>query len=189
MKRLLPLPFLFALLIAPLRFGESEPAYACYCVTPEVTERVEEADLIFVGSITGVQGAGASASFEVERYLKGSGGAEVFVSDSSPGSDCAFGFIGVHLEEKLVMFAYTRGSHFETHICSGNVRLPYEERQYDEVLAVTGPGVPPEGVAPQDEAGDHEKDTPWAVVLPIAFAIPLATLLVPAFLRKRTAGH
>jgi hypothetical protein len=41
----------------------------------------------------------------------------------------------------------------------------------------------------QDAETDDEKDTPWAVVLPIAFAIPLATLLVPAFLRKRTAGH
>ena len=43
-------------------------------------------------------------------------------------------------------------------------------------------GYPPGTVPPQDES------TPWAVVLPLAFAIPLAVLFVPAFLRRR-AGH
>jgi hypothetical protein len=33
------------------------------------------------------------------------------------------------------------------------------------------------------------KDTPWAVILPLAFGIPLAVLVVPAFLRRGGGGH
>ena len=71
-----------------------------------------------------------------------------------------------------------------------------EGSQYENALAWLarhGEGQPgfdldgrsPGTVAPQEE---HTKDTPWAIILPIAFAIPLAVLVVPAFLRRR-GGH
>jgi hypothetical protein len=41
----------------------------------------------------------------------------------------------------------------------------------------------------QPESEEHDKDTPWAVVLPLSFAIPLAVLFLPALLRRRTPGH
>jgi hypothetical protein len=54
-----------------------------------------------------------------------------------------------------------------------------------DVLPVDGDIVAQEEPA-EDEATE---DTPWAVVLPLAFGIPLAVLLLPAFLRKRSLGH
>jgi hypothetical protein len=48
-------------------------------------------------------------------------------------------------------------------------------------------GHPPS--AAQEESAEHDKDTPWAVVLPLAFGIPLAVLLIPAYLRRRSAGQ
>ncbi len=53
-----------------------------------------------------------------------------------------------------------------------------------------GDGLVPEpGEAPpQDEPAEPNESTPWAVILPIAFAIPLAVLVVPALLRRR-GGH
>ncbi|MEX0682858.1 MAG: hypothetical protein WD904_00095 [Dehalococcoidia bacterium] len=88
---------------------------------------------------------------------------------------------------------------------------PYQDA-YNALIAATNGGTPvrvPELASPTDPAvavisdrvelwtgtdvaqadSDHEKDTPWAVVLPLAFAIPLATLLLPTFLRKRSGGH
>jgi hypothetical protein len=47
----------------------------------------------------------------------------------------------------------------------------------------------PGNVSRQEVPDDASKDTPWAIVLPLAFAIPLAVLFVPAFLRKRSPGH
>ncbi|MCH7953878.1 MAG: hypothetical protein IIC25_08315 [Chloroflexi bacterium] len=86
------------------------------------------------------------------------------------------------------------------------------QQRYDAIKFISGGGTvveeaPPEDVpvSPEDSAGDgpasqpgdtpshdeptdHTESTPWAVILPLAFAIPLAVLFVPAFLRRR-AGH
>ncbi|HUF53359.1 MAG TPA: hypothetical protein VMR52_06270 [Dehalococcoidia bacterium] len=40
----------------------------------------------------------------------------------------------------------------------------------------------------QEEHDEATEDTPWLIVLPLAFAIPLAVLLVPAFFGKRRGG-
>ncbi|MCH8052264.1 MAG: hypothetical protein IIC86_09630 [Chloroflexi bacterium] len=57
-----------------------------------------------------------------------------------------------------------------------------------EDSAGDGPASQPGDTPSHDEPTDHTESTPWAVVLPLAFAIPLAVLFVPAFLRRR-AGH
>lgn len=56
------------------------------------------------------------------------------------------------------------------------------------VVTIEAPVSGTEVVAQTDDSEANDKDTPWAVVLPLAFAIPLAVLLVPAFLSKRTPG-
>jgi len=51
-----------------------------------------------------------------------------------------------------------------------------------------GPAAQPGEAPPKDEPAEPGASTPWAVILPIAFAIPLAVLVVPALIRRRT-GH
>ncbi len=47
------------------------------------------------------------------------------------------------------------------------------------------PAAQPGEAPPQDEPAEPNESTPWAIILPIAFAIPLAVLVVPALLLRR----
>ena len=59
----------------------------------------------------------------------------------------------------------------------------------DDRIDVTGEdGDAPQDVTSQEEAEEHDEDASWAVILPLAFGIPLATLLLQALLRRRSAG-
>ena len=51
-----------------------------------------------------------------------------------------------------------------------------------------GLGSQPGDTPPQEEPAEPGASTPWAIILPIAFAIPLAVLVVPALIRRR-GGH
>lgn len=197
LSRLLPLPIVLALLFAPLQ-TLSDTAYACSCLPQTVEERVEGSDLAFVGKI--VRFEGAWPVFAVERYYKGSGSAEVSVSDPlGGGASCSYFDEGgvVDEEREYLVFARYAGDYgYSTSLCSGNVSsdIAHYDAAVAEVASITGPGQPPDGSPPQaspppeePEApeDDHTESTPWAVVLPLAFAIPLAVLVIPAFLRRR----
>ena len=190
-RRLLPLPILFALLFAPLQTA-SDTAYACSCISQTAEERVEESDLTFVGKI--VRFEGAWPVFAVERYHKGSGSVELIVSDPvGGGAGCSyFDDDGLADDEREhLVFAYVGADGYSTSLCSGNASEgnPGYDASVAEVASITGPGQPPDEAPPQDEPAEpDDKDTPWAIVLPIAFAIPLAVLVVPALIRRR-GGH
>jgi hypothetical protein len=57
------------------------------------------------------------------------------------------------------------------------------------VAAADGPLAGDVIVSQDAQPEDHTEDTPWAVILPLAFGIPLAVLVVPAFLRRGGGGH
>ncbi len=186
----LPIPIVLALLFAPLQ-TLSGTAYACSCISQTVEERVEGSDLVFVGTLVRLEGAWPV--FAVERYYKGSGSAELTVSDPlGGGASCSyFDQEGVVDDERdFLVFAYFGASGYSTGLCSGNAAA--DNLGYDsyvaQIIALTGPGQPPDGSPPHDEPTEHTESTPWAVILPLAFAIPLAVLVVPAFLRRR-GGH
>ena len=185
MKRLLPLPIIFALLFAPLQ--ASDTAYACSCAQTTVEERVEESQLVFVGTLVRIEGA--NPVFGVQRYYKGSGLAELSVTDPvGDGAACSYFPDGGSGGGTFLVFARDVEDGYATGLCDGNASAG--TRSYDaavaEVRSITGPGQPPDG-SPQ-EGDDHTEDTPWAIILPLAFAIPLAVLFVPALLRRR-GGH
>ncbi len=66
--------------------------------------------------------------------------------------------------------------------------LPEDVSVSPEDSGGDGPAAQPGEAPPQDEPAEPTASTPWAIILPIAFAIPLAVLVVPALLRRR-AGH
>ncbi len=66
--------------------------------------------------------------------------------------------------------------------------LPEELPVLPEDSGGDGLAPQPGEAPPQDGPTEHTESTPWAVILPLAFAIPLAVLIVPALLRRR-GGH
>ena len=202
-RRLLPLPIVFALLFAPLQ--ASDTAYACSCAAlPTVEERVRSADVVAIGTVVSVyeeritvdskSGQGELIDIDgvvrVSTYYKGTGPAEIPVNDPLIG---ACGFLSSEsVGREAVLFLDLSDGDYRTHLCAGSHFISPDEvsraETIAEIEAVTGPGQPPEVSPPHDDPAEHTESTPWAVVLPLAFAIPLAVLFVPAFLRRRT-GH
>jgi len=121
-------------------------------------------------------------TFRGERLWVGSSGACGAFNDDPTGK---WVVLGLHMDQHG---RYTPSLPLTFFVGDAPMGDRYAERM-DMIETVTGPGGPPKGLPPQPDAEEHEKDTPWAVVLPLAFAIPVAVLLIPAFLRKRTAGH
>ncbi len=209
-RRLLPLPIIFALLFAPLQTA-SDTAYACSCIETTVEQRVQSADVVAIGTVVSVyedqetvdSGDGeigisdTDGVFAVNTYYKGTGPAEIAVDDPPDGGTCGF-VSSDSVGREAVLFLELSDGEYLTHLCVGSGFISGDEDFRAEMIAgieaVTGPGRAPEGPPPQasppqeDLDGDHTVSTPWAVVLPIAFAIPLAVLVVPAFLRRR-GGH
>ncbi|HEY5624987.1 MAG TPA: hypothetical protein VIT93_00710 [Dehalococcoidia bacterium] len=185
-RRLLPLPIVFALLFAPLQ-NMSDTAYACSCAGTSVEGGVEQSHLVFVGTFVRLEEL--NPVFSVDRYYKGSGPAEVSVTDPVGEGACSYFPDGGSGGGTYLVFAREVEDGYATSLCSGNAAqgTPSYDAAVAEVTSITGPGQPPDGSL-QEEA-DHTEDTPWAIILPLAFAIPLAVLFIPAFLRRRGGSH
>jgi hypothetical protein len=189
MQRLLLLAVIFGLLTTPFWVG-SNSAEACYCAPPDVKIRVAESDLIFVGVLRDV--STFEPIFEVTRVLKGSAESVLRVNPGEVGSTCSFMDTSPAIGHEFLIFATERSPHPRSDICAGNVDLtanPFDQDYAALLEIVDQDQTPQQGDSSQDQAEEDEKDPPWAVILPLAFGIPLATLLVPAFFRRGGAGH
>ena len=196
--QLLPLPIVFALLFAPLQ--ASDTAYACSCAETTVEERVQSADVVAIGTVLSlyedetIDGLGLvdiDAVVSVSTYYKGSGPSEIAVDDPADGGTC--GIIGEgSVGREAVLFLTLDDGQYMTNLCAGTQFFDSTDdflaETIVEIEAVTGPGVPPDDVTPQEEPTEHTESTPWAVVRRLALIIPLAVLIVPAFFRRR-GGH
>jgi len=202
MKRLL-LP-LAAITIAGLLLPSGvRPAYACSCAPLPPKAHVDNADVIVIGTVSEVidtteqfpapeeKSDGAipdvDAVIEVERYLKGSGPAEIEVDDPPSGGTCGF-FEQASLGQRYVLFLTGETSLLQTHLCSGSTPLvdtPHVQQFLQDVQAITGTGTfPPNGSTPPTE--QPAADTPW---LPIIIASSVGAAAVAAasalLLRRR----
>lgn len=208
LSRLLPFPIVFGLLFAPLQ-TLSETAYACSCLQLSVEESVQAADVVAIGTVVSVyedqttEGLGSGRLIDmdglvrVSTYYKGSGPHEIAVDDPPDSGTC-----GVITErdigQEIILFLWLDAGEYLTHLCSGSHFIygndDLRAAALAEIEAVTGPGQPPDGAPPQasppqeePEAPEDERDesTPWVIILPLAFAIPLAVLVIPALIRRR----
>ncbi len=164
---LLPLA---AAAIAGLLLPSVNPAYACSCAALTPKQYVDNADIIVIGTVVRLietteefptpeekpdgQIPDIDAAVQVERYLKGSGPADIEVDDPPSGGTCGF-FEQASLGQRYVLFLTGETSPLETHLCSGSTPLvdtPHVQQFLQDVQAITGPGtLPPSGSAPPNE--------------------------------------
>ena len=165
---------MFSAIVPPLA---ATPAYACSCAPPIPAETESYADVIAIGTVVRVdmpsEGLfGTHSSFDpafvsvaVERYLKGSGGADLTLSTARSGASC--GALGVlEVGERFLLFLRGDATNYTTGLCSGNIALDSSEGAdyLREIVAITGPGSVPDG-------------QPDAPIDPVLEAEPRITLL------------
>lgn len=183
-------------------FSAITPAYACSCAQLSVEETVANADVVAIATVTrlvddietydgeeagGVARGGVPDSdgiASVERYLKGSGPAEITVDDPIGDADCGF-LDETDLGERHLLFLTTDEGVYKTHLCAGNALLtgefvdePTVNAYLAEVEAITGPGQPPDDSGPTTPTDDDlPREAFWAlaILIPIAF-LTAATL-------------
>ena len=197
MKRLL-LP-LAAITIAGLLLPAGvRPAYACSCAALTPEQYVDNADIIVVGTVVrlietteefptpaekpGGQIPDVDAALQVERYLKGSGPAEIEVDDPPSGGTCGF-LEQASLGQRHLLFLTGETSPLQTHLCSGSTPLvdtPHVQQFLQDVQTITGPGtLPPTGSTPPSE--QPASDTPWLPII-LGSALAASGLAASAFL-------
>ena len=191
MKRfLLPLA---AIAIAGLLLPASvRPAYACSCAALTPEEHVDNANIVVIGTVIRLidsteqfpaapeksEGTGIASTPDVdavvtvERYLKGSGPAEIVADDPPSGGLCGF-LDQASLGQRYLLFLTGEASPFNTHLCSGSTQIvdnQFNQQFLQDVEAITGPGIPPTDATalPQQTRGDS---FPW---LPIILGSSLA---------------
>ena len=196
MKRFL-LP-LVAVTIASLFLPSVNPAFACSCAAATPKQHVDNADIIVIGTVVRLietteekpdgQIPDVDAAVQVERYLKGSGPAEIEVDDPPSGGTCGF-LEQASLGQRHLLFLTGETSPLETHLCSGSTPLvdtPHVQQFLQDVQAITGPGtLAPTGSAPPDEQAGA--GVPWLPVI-IASSVSAAAALAAAsalLLRRR----
>ena len=204
------------LLSAAALYSSAAPAAACDCALVTETEEVrgvmEFYGLVVEGVIAPGQGDVATERirFQPEVLYLGdvSGKIELnqtreqtlYYADSNAlsilGGDCSYLLIG-EPGDRYVLFlrAVENGTYAPAGCASfalGEIEaLPHQslQQRYDAIKLISGGGIVVGEAPPEDAPTEHTEDTPWAVVLPLAFAIPLAVLLVPALLRRRGGSH
>lgn len=211
MKRLL-VPLTIVALIG-LMWGRVAPAYACSCAVQPVAERLAFYNHAVVGTVVRLVDDPSEGYAEgypdkdavvsVERYLKGSGPAEIVADDPVGDADCGF-FSEASVGQRYVLFLGTDdlfgnsddGAVY-THLCAGNEIA--SDALIAEVEAVTGSGVPPDGGQPVPDPStpvediepfSEETDDAEFPLLPVAVAAtlgPLALLAGAAFVWRRRA--
>lgn len=176
------------------------PAYACSCAQPSIEDTVANADVVAVATVTrlvddadggfgGITDLDGIAS--VERYLKGSGPAEITIDDPAGDGDCGF-LDETDVGERHLFFLTTDEDAYKTNLCAGNALLtgefvdePTVNAYLAEIEAITGPGQAPDDSAPiaqtEDDGIPREVFWAFAILLPIAF---LATAALVASRRR-----
>ncbi|MCH8815968.1 MAG: hypothetical protein IH957_12925 [Chloroflexi bacterium] len=167
--------------VAPL-FSSVAPATACICLPTATTteERIASSKLVVVGDVVSRTDSGAIVS--VELYLKGSGPTYIEVHDP-PGGECG---VFRQLGDRFVLFLNTDEGSDEpprTSSCFGNIRLGGQSPggpHVDRLLAITGPGQPPDDAAENDpqpiDRDVKDDDLPHEVFWPLALVLPIALL-------------
>ena len=196
----LPIPIVLALLFAPLQ-SVSNTAYACSCLLQTVEESVQAADVVAIGTVVSLYEdetiddlgiVDLDAVVSMSNYYKGSGPSEVAVDDPANGGVCGIIDEGSNGREAVLFITLDDGQ-YTTDLCTGTQFFSSTDdflaETMAEIEAVTGPGQPPDGSPPQAEPTEADASSPWAVILPLAFIIPLAVLIVPAFFLRRRGSH
>ena len=136
---------------------------------------IEVSELVVSGTpgkgvkITNHLHAPGAREFQVDRYLKGSGPGDIVVT---------FDICDDQWANSGLLVLNTERWGLSPPPCFGPYALA-------EVEAITGPGQSPDPPLQEDSDESEHKDVPWVPIVILAILIPLAALLVPAFLLGR----
>lgn len=146
MKRaLLVVPLFLALVVVV----PAAPAHACSCAMLSSAQKVENADVVVRGTITGLDDPGGLDSghlvtweVAVAEVYRGAAAATTFVRSASDGASC-----GIEVQEgrEYLLFARRVGGDLRAGLCGGTT--PASAALVAEVEHLTGPGSPPQGGA------------------------------------------
>lgn len=146
MKRaLLVVPLFLALVVVV----PAAPAHACSCAMLSSAQKVEDADVVVRGTITGLDDPGGGGSghlvtweVAVAEVYRGAAAATTFVRSASDGASC-----GIEVQEgrEYLLFARQVGGDLRAGLCGGTT--PASAALVAEVEHLTGPGSPPQGGA------------------------------------------
>ena len=158
-------------------------------------------EVVYVGSMTGE--IELNQTWEQTLYYDDSD------TDAIVGGDCSYLLIGDPGDRYLLFLTTADGGTYAPDGCSSfgldesdSPLTDSAQQQYDAIKIISEGGtvvVLPvssddsdgggSAAQPQDEPSEESLATPWAVVLPLAFLIPLAVILVPAFIIRRHGSH
>ena len=206
------------LLSAAALYSSAAPAAACSCAPVTDVDQLRGAMEFYGAVVEGViapdqrVAATEHIRFQPEVLYAGDVPGEIVLNQtwehtlSYPGSgfselssDCTYFLLG-DPGDRYVLFlqAAENGMYASPAGCSsfalGEIEASFWpdgmlEQRYNAIKLVSGGGTAVEQAPPQEEPAEHTEDTPWAIILPIAFAIPLAVLFVPAVLHRWRGGH
>ena len=144
MKRvLLVVPLFLALVVV----APAAPANACSCALLSSAQKVDNADVVVRGTVTGVDDPGGRSSAHPVTYevavaevYRGTAAATTFVRSAASGASC-----GIEVQEgrEYLLFARRVGSELRAGLCDGTT--PASAERVAEVEHLTGPGRDPHG--------------------------------------------
>jgi hypothetical protein len=144
-RALLVVPLFLALVLV----GPAAPAHACSCAMLSSAQKVENADVVVRGTITGLDDPGGHDSAHLVTYeeavaevYRGPATATTFVRSAADGASC-----GIEVQEgrEYLLFARRVGGELRAGLCDGTT--PASAELVAEVEHLTGPGSPPRGGA------------------------------------------
>jgi hypothetical protein len=152
-----PLAVLLAVALAVIA---PQACAACSCIVMTFGEAAEQAEVVFVGTVTGREAGARSESgpaidyaFEVSDVYSGSVGSQVVVSTPDNSAACGFNF---ESGQTYVVMAVTSGSGLMTNLCTGTALASEVETSDLESLGEpTAPG-PVATAAPMSEGAADE---------------------------------
>ena len=209
MKRFL-LPLAAVAITGLLLPAGLRPAYACSCALLSTEEYVNNADVIAIGTV--VQLIETAEQFppveeesdgiipdidavvSVERYLKGTGPAEIEVDDPPSGGTCGI-FEELSVGSRYLLFLTGTTSPFTTNLCSGSLPVEgpgrwtlavseeFAANALQEVQAITGPGTLPQNSPPPSQS-PADDGIPWLAII-IGSSLAAGALLAASALLLR----
>lgn len=191
MKRLL-LPLATVAIAGLLLPTGVRPAHACTCTGYSPEEKVANADVIAIGTVSRIfdnpytmpdpkTTSGevtiddVDAVVSVERYLKGTGPAEIVADDPQSGGGCGI-FEELSAGSRYLLFLTREDSDFRTHLCSGSLPIEgpgrwtlavseeFAANALQEVQAITGPGTLPQD-SPVPSQSPADDGIPWLAII------------------------
>lgn len=162
------LTLLAALVLAPVPFmATAAPASACSCAIGAPEEFIEHADVIVVGTLTGIDPTGGSSSadpiwyeLDVEQVFEGTATQRLRFSSAASGASC--GLENMQTGVRYLVFLTGVTGSLSANLCGGTQPVEGADDVLDAVTALGASPPEPGGPPPM---GEGESGVPRALTI------------------------